>query len=153
MLKKVISELKEIKESKDFKESKDNIFLNSILFQEKPYFNFYNPKNKEFITFHKSEKIIKEESKPFKETENLEELKLDNIKNSSEEILEKVKELVKEKYKNTEKKSIIILQQRDIPVWSITIITHELKIISFIINANTSEVLEDQIQDILKFNQ
>jgi len=46
---------------------------------------------------------------------------------------------------------MIILKQEEVPIWGIILITSELNVISLKINALTSNIIEEKVQNILKF--
>jgi len=147
--------LKKLENNKEFIKWKQNnpSFLNSILIDEPIQFNFYNPKTDKFTTFTLAKELKKEESEVFRKEKNeMKELELDKVKVSYQEVLDKVNQIIK-KYKNTEKKKIIILQQRDHPIWLINYLSNELNILSLVINATNLEIEQESFENILSFKK
>lgn len=152
MLEQIKSKLDKLKQSKEWK--KDSSILNSILIGPKLQFNFYNPKKDNMTIYTINDKITKEESDIFrKEKHEMKELDLEKVKIDLEKINEEAKKIVEEKYKNTLKNQIIILQQKEIPVFVITCITHQLNVLILIIDATNHKILEEKFESILKFKK
>ena len=150
-IKEKLNSLKETKEFKDFIQNSDKSFLNSIMLDPNPNFNFYNPEIDKFFTFYIDDQVTIEESGVFrKEKKYLFELNIDEIKIDFDQVKDIIKEILF-KNKNSEKKSMIILKQEEVPIWGIILITSELNVISLKINALTSNIIEEKVQNILKF--
>ena len=149
-------ELKEIENSnefKNFKEKNNLSFLSSIFLQNKtPQFDFYNPESDKITSFiQKDNEIYKQESEIFrKEKIEIKELQLNKVKLSLRDITKLMLKLL-EKYNQNPTKQFIVLQQEQSPVYNISYLTAEFKLLHVKINANSGEVVSENIESVLKF--
>ncbi len=141
-------EFSKIIESEDYKEFKkenpDSFLANVFLDKDGWQFNFSY--DKKMISFYLQEDVIKtEESEVYEKNSQLEELKLKEIKID----LEKAENLIKAEEEITKK--IIILQQKEVPLWNITYITSSMDVINVRINAISGEIIKQNTENILNF--
>lgn len=138
---------------KSFKEKNQLSFLSSVfILNNNLQFDFYNKETEKITSFVlKEREVSSEESKVFKDGDSeIKELKLERVKLD----LKKVKNILYkslEKYNQTEKKEIIILQSQENPVWNVSYITSEFKLLNMKIDAISGEILSEKIESILNF--
>ena len=145
------SEITESEKFKQFKEENSNSFLSSVFLDKTWQFNFSN--DKKITTFFIKDSLVEtEESDVYEINKEIKELNLEDVKinlEKAEELIKKVME--KEKINETVNKKIIILQQRQVPIWNLTYITSALNVFNIRINAISGEILEQKFENIMKF--
>lgn len=138
---------------KSFKEQNQLSYLSSIfILDNNLQFDFYNKETDKITSFTlKDKEITSEESKVFKqENSDVKELKLDKVKVD----IKKVKSILSkslEKYNQREKKEIIILQSQEEPLWNVSYITTEFKLLNVKIDAISGQILSEKIESVLNF--
>ena len=146
----VIKEYSKIINSEEFKEFKkensDAILANVFLDKNGWQFNYLC--NNKMISFYLEDELIKtEESEVYEKQKDLEELKIEELKID----LEKAEEIIKKVSDEEATKKIIILQQKEVPIWNITYITSSLNVVNLRVNAISGEVLEQKSENIMNF--
>ena len=119
-----------------------SVFLN----KENWEYNYFT-KNK-MVTFLEKNNIIKTEESDIYEKQEIEELKIKEIKIKFKEAKALAKNLM-----NDEKitKEIIILQQKEVPYWNITYITSGLNVFNIKLNAINGNIIEQKFENIMNF--
>jgi len=117
---------------------------------------YYNKKDDKITPFIVSDKEIvqTEASEIFKRPDaTIEELHVDSIKISSDEALQKARELQKKKYKNDQTmKEIMIAQNLDKePVFNITLITSTFNALNIRIHAITGKIILEKLTPLTSF--
>ncbi len=134
-------------EFKGFKKENPDSFLANV-FLDKDGWQFNFSYNKKMISFFIEKDIVKtEESEAYEKNPELEELKIKEIKID----LEKAEEITKKITDEEITKKIIILQQREFPIWNITYITSSLNVLNVRINAISGEITNQKEENILNF--
>lgn len=145
---------------KEFHENNHKSYLSScftiIVDDKKPVwqFHYYNKNEDTITTFKVSDKIKKiPNTEVFKrESDKVEELKIDKIKIQYSQALEKINSL--EKYNQQEfDKTIIILQNVSKPIWNISMLTKSFNILNVRLSAETGEILKETFESLLSFKQ
>lgn len=119
---------------------------------------FFNPKDQKMISFIVGDDVeIKEHDEIFREPgSKIDELHEDKIKIRLSEALKKAAEIQKEKYKaQLPVKKISILQNLKGfgDCWNITYVTAQFKTLNIKINAETGEVLDEKLVEIMQFGK
>ena len=148
--------IEKVKSSEEFKNKK--AYLCSVfIMNDQVQFSFYDKETKLVTSFrveNNKVSIIGKDEKIFqKESKDLEELKLNEIKIDLNKAKEIANNLVKEKYHNeTINKEIIILQVINKKIiWNITKISATFNIINIRLNAISGEIIEDKMESALNF--
>ena len=145
---------------KKFKDSNKDSYLSScftiIVDEKKPVwqFHYYDKKEDKITTFKVDNKIKKiSNSEIFKkESDEVEELKIEKVKFQYEQALEKIE--LMEKYKEQEfNKKIIILQKINKPIWNISLLTETFNILNVKFSAESGEILKETFESLLSFKQ
>jgi hypothetical protein len=146
ILKEEFSKIIDSEEYKAFKEENKDSFLSSIFLDKDGWqFNFFY--NNKLITFFIENDIIKTEESEIYEKQEIQELKLEEVKIG----LEQAENLMKPEEEITKK--IIILQQKESPLWNITYITKSLNILNLKVDAISGKLLEQKTENIMNFKQ
>ena len=158
----ILNSIKTLENSDLFKEWKKKhakcyicsafLILNEV--NENPQIDYYDS-NKDRITSFTVAKEIKitKNEKIFKEKEHkIKELDLDKVKISLEKALEMVENLLKNKYKETAHKKIIVLQNLDKQIWNITSLSNSLNVLNVRIDTTDGNIIEEKLSSILSFN-
>lgn len=138
---------------KSFKEKNQLSFLSSVfILDNNLQFDFYNKETDKITSFIlKNKEITSEESKVFRDKDSdIKELKLDRVKIE----IKKVRSILSktlEKYNQRERKEIIILQSQENPLWNVSYITTEFKLLNMKIDATSGEILSEKIESVLNF--
>ena len=150
--KEFLQELKDNEKFKQFKEKNALAYNTSFFLIDNQLFAYFYDTNSDKITsFTKQNKeIISQEDDVFrKEKHEIKELDLNKV----EIDLEKVEEVIKEKYQDEATKKIFILQQIESPIWNITYLTTKLDILNVKIDAISGEIIEETIESALNLQQ
>lgn len=112
---------------------------------------YYSEKTDKMVVFETEPEIVmKPEEEAFKKQATIKKLDLSKVKISVSKALDICNNLVKDKYpKQSITKKIIILQHLDKQVYNITLVTGSFNILNIKIDANTGEVLQENIQNIM----
>lgn len=148
-LKEFLKELEKSKEFKDFKEKNRLAYNTSAsLIDNNLQLDFYDPNKDKITSFTKIDnEIHKQTSEVFrKEKTEIKELKIDQIKID----LEDAEKTIAQKHPDKPTKKIIVLQQREFPIWNITYITTKLELLNIKINAITGKIVKETIEPIMK---
>jgi len=153
--------IKEIESSKEFKnwvKNEDKPFLSNIFTIIEDIsqviiwqLDYYSPKKRTLTSFTKEKDkiIIKKDQEIFSIGDKIKELDLSNLKITVEESIKKVKE------NNPDEKAtkiIALLQNKGPLAWNITFITSGFKVLNSRVNAETGEILSNEMKSILDFN-
>ena len=157
MLNKLKQSLKKLKSSNT---KPNGFFCNAFIMCEFSKLNeqdwkldFYDEKTNTITSYTVSETIIKEEleDKIFKkESEVIQELKLEEVNQDFEKILKICKKELNNKIPD---KIIIILQNQSFPQWNISFITREFRLINIKINAITQELISSIEENLLEMQK
>ena len=119
--------------------------------------DFYNPKNDTITSFvaEKEVKLSGKDSKIFKkDNAKVTELDISKVAVEPETAIKSAHDLIKGKYAQEEiTKEIIILQHVTNIVWNISCVTKTLKLCNVKVDAQTGDVLEDSIKNLLEFTR
>ena len=160
--KKSLDYLKKSKEFKDWeKDSKKSYLADGFVMFDGNHnlkeidwqIDFYSPQEDEMTSFIVSGKSIslKEEQKLVKgKEEYVNELKLEGIKISLKEAIDKVKEKYPQEIPD---KIIIILQNIEVPLWNITFLTSSFHILNVKINAESGDILEESLKPVFEIQK
>lgn len=116
---------------------------------------YYNKKNDKITTFfieNDDIKIIPEEEVYKKEKKEIKKLDIKKVKISMQDSLKKANELLKNKYKESSMKTVLILQNIDEGlVWNITFVTNSFKTLNVKIDANNGKILKHELTPLMEF--
>ncbi|MEK6903265.1 MAG: hypothetical protein AABW64_01290 [Nanoarchaeota archaeon] len=144
------------------KENEDSYlssFFKIIEDQEKDWWqvDFYSPKKDNITSFliEQDVKIVGKDSKIFKKDhEIINKLNLAAVQITDQKAMQIAHELMQEKYKELKAtKKIVILQNIKTTLWNISFITSGLKLLNVRIDAESGDVLEDSLKNILDFKR
>ena len=112
---------------------------------------YYSEKKDMMVVFETEPKIgIRPEEQAFKKSGTIKRLDLGRVKLSVTKALNICDELVKDKYpRENITKKIILLQHLDKQVFNITLVSASFNILNVKIDADTGEILHDNIQSIM----
>ena len=117
---------------------------------------YYDKKKDKITTFfieNDDVRIIPEEEVYKREKKAIKELDLDKVKITEQQALEKATKTLKEKYKETSMKTILILQNiEEGLVWNITFVTNSMKTVNVKVDANNGKIVKDEITSLMEFN-
>ncbi|MBT3395084.1 hypothetical protein HOA59_03255 [archaeon] len=160
MLKKLKNTIEKVKECEDFanwKSEHQEGYLVSAFYNNKIgewQTHYYDPANDVMAVFNIENDVISIDSDEIfrKEKTKINELRLEDIK--IESVDELIKKLVDEKYNSEEEANkIIIIQQKEFPVWNVTYVTKALNVLNVRINAITGEIIEEHFESIMNFKK
>lgn len=143
-------------EFKEWQESNPDCYLthfycqlNTNLERISPWeIGYYNKENDRITVFLLSDQIrIKSEEEVFKKDGTVEELKLEKVKTSLPEAVAAFKEIKMEKYLREELLSSFLILQKfeNKTVWNISAATRSMQILNVKVDAETKEVVSDQL--------
>ncbi len=164
-LKEDFVKLQDSKEFKDFKKENPNTYFSSAFLMiesldvkdVKWQIDYYDSVKQKASTFILNEGIVESkigEEILQKKKEDIDELKLEDVKIGFDKAIEAIHKFRKKKYPEEKAQKIIIILQsfkKDI-IWNITYITVNLNLINFKINAINGKVLESRMEPLIKFS-
>ncbi len=152
-IKELIKKLQSSKEFKGYKKNNPDSYLCAFFQMEHPQLDYYNKKTKEMTTFTINTEIeTKTTNKIFqKERRDVEELKMDEIKVNLDKAINEIDKISKKQGIKQLMKRIIILQKIKIPIWNISYITSDFKILNVKINAIDGKIIDEKIDSVIKF--
>ncbi len=156
-LKNAIDKLKLSEEFTKFKEENSNYYLAhafSIVDTEEIEWQvgYYGVEKDNVIVFEVGDIVtVHPQSEVFKKPgTTVKELKLEDIKISLKQAAEIADELVKKKYSaETINKTIAIIQNLELPLYNLTLVTATFHIINIKINADTGEIISETRESIM----
>jgi len=134
----------------------DNYLVNCFFVSGIWTVGFYSKKSGKITSFVVGDSVeIQGEEEVFQdEKSDLDELEVDNVKIPLEDVIEKVNEI---KNKKAEAESvtsrIIILHQKENPIWNITYTTSGFNILNVKIDACTGEILKESLTGIMSLKK
>lgn len=148
--KQVFERLESSPEFKDFKKENPISYLSSFALmvainelEKKPWHvNFYLPETKKMMTFIMDEQIELKKNQDILKKGKIMELKLEEVKTSFADILAKSKEIYKHQGMEDAQTAVIMLQQAESPIWTVTFVTATMKMLSIQIDAQSGEELD-----------
>ena len=149
-------EFKEITSSNEFikfKEKNPLSFLSGVFILGTNFqFDFYNPENEKIGSFTFIGNDIKtEESDVFKKENNkVKQLNLDKVKINLNNIKKLMSSLL-DKYNQKSNREITILQQDEFPIWNVSYLTEQFKLLHVKINAINGKIIEEKLENIMSF--
>ena len=144
--------LKNLKDSKEY-EKKSGFLCNGFTILENGkgvwQIDFYDDVKDKIISFTVDDKIKVQESDAFKNNDvKISKLELSKVEINLDDALERVDNLIKDKYsKESVGKAIIILQNyKGKNIWNITYVTSSLKTLNVKLSAETGRIIEDSLK-------
>jgi len=161
--KDIIKDLCEHSEFKNWKkENKDCYLVHVFKMLDEPnegiwQIGYYNKEKDKITTFFIEKddiKVIPEEEAYKRPKSIIKELKIDKVKTSMEEAMEKANEIMKKEYSQEQPvKTILILQNiKEGLVWNITFVTQSFKTLNIKISAETGKVVSHELISLMQFN-
>ena len=162
--KKKVLELMERDEFKEWRKKNEDAYpVHFFAFYEHDFLKdcqvgFYDKNKDSMNTFviSKDSVDINPEPEIFREKKHeIKELDLEKIKVTTEQVLEKLNQLVKQKYKNeVVDKLFFILQNLDLgQVWNITTITKSFNTLNVKMDSESGKIIEDRLISIFDFEK
>lgn len=157
-----LKKLETSKEYKDWaKENKDSYLSHAFIMvdpniKEEWQIGYCDNANEKIITFAIGEGITKNpDAEPFKDETRIRELDPKRVKLTMQDALGKAEDVQKKKYSaHTPFKKIVILQNLDVgQVWNITYVTNTFKTLNIKIDAETGEILKDDLIDFFRIDK
>lgn len=149
--------VEKIEASKEFKEIKEELILCSFfnMFSKELgswQVSYYDQKNDKMISFSvEDNKVKREESKVFREKNSkINQLNLDDVKIDFNNAIKKTDKIKHDNYKSgSVNKKIVILQVIEKPIWNVTYLTSDFKIVNVKLDAISGEVISHQLSSAL----
>ena len=116
---------------------------------------YYNEETDKITTFNVNDKITKNpEAEAFKKEGAINELDIEKIKISFDKVLETADIIQKQKYSRCNPTNkIIILQNLNKQVWNITYVSNTMETLNIKVDAETGEVISDNITSLFKIEK
>ena len=133
--------------------NKDNYLVSCFFMNSVWSVDFYSKKTKKVTSFLVEDEVkLSDEDKVFQREENdLEELKLDEVKVSLDSVLDIISS-IKEKESGSEvQQKIVILQKIKFPLWNVTLILKDFNLFNIKVNATNGEVIEKELAPVFNF--
>ena len=133
--------------------NKDNHLVSCFFMNDVWSVDFYSKKTKKVTSFLVEDKVkLSDEDKVFQREENdLEELKLDEIKVSLGSVLDIISN-IKEKESGSEvQQKIVILQKIKFPLWNVTFILKDFNLFNVKVNAINGKLIEKELSPVFNF--
>jgi uncharacterized membrane protein YkoI len=116
---------------------------------------FYLPEEKVVQTYsYDAGNLSMEEGKPFQKVQkHVDELKLEEVHISFDEMKRKVNSFLKETYPGKfALKIILVVQVIEVPVWNLTLVTSDFNTLNVKVDAKTGDILDHQLSNLLQWN-
>jgi len=160
--KEALDELKNSEVFKNWSKDNSNCYLSfgfvMIKAEDLWRIGYYHPDNEQVTSFVIDEKILVEpEDKSFKKPESeVKELNPDEIKVEYSKALKLAEEIQKEKYSTEIPMKIVMIIQNHNElgnIWNVTYVTQNFKTLNIKIDANSGEIIKDQLIELFEFKK
>lgn len=164
-LKQDFDKLQETKEFKDYKKENPRAYFSTAFLMIESLnvsdvnwqIDYYDPEthkastfafNSNNVEFKTGEELLQ------KKKEDIDEIKLDDIKINFDKIIEIIHKFRERKYKEEKAQKIIVILQKfkNTFIWNITYITANLNLLNFKVNAVNGKIIENKLQPLIKFD-